>query len=322
MLANILLFLFTMLFSMQSTLADSADVDLRSMYAPDPPATNRISMTISYFPKGSDVKKEVDFSIDVYGTVCPKARDNFITLIRGIKAVIEGRGSGVMTLRYPGTKFTNVLPNKYILGGEILPGISPYSIYGDKWPEENFDLKFDRPGRIAMWNHGQGKQESQFFISTNPKPDTELDGKYSIFGQVVSGLDVILNEVQHAEVSSTKDMILKYMVKEDLRLAKPDELHAKWLKRLEEYNNGDKTKGVSIARYFKAEETAAIPKKMPANALYNGYVRHSGFPLFKVFFILVSLAVCFYVFKHRAEFLKRTNIVSLKQWRSVPETKA
>jgi cyclophilin family peptidyl-prolyl cis-trans isomerase len=55
--------------------------------------------------------------------------------------------------------------------------------------EQPSDLRFDRPGMLAMDNSGLGTNGSQFFITLSAQP--QLDGSYTIFGQVLQGLDVL-----------------------------------------------------------------------------------------------------------------------------------
>jgi peptidylprolyl isomerase len=50
-------------------------------------------------------------------------------------------------------------------------------------------LTFDKPGMVAMVNSGPNSTGSQFFI--NYAPTEQFNGKYTIFGQVLSGMDVL-----------------------------------------------------------------------------------------------------------------------------------
>jgi cyclophilin family peptidyl-prolyl cis-trans isomerase/protein-disulfide isomerase len=50
-------------------------------------------------------------------------------------------------------------------------------------------LKFDKPGVVAMANNGPNSNGSQFFITYGPAPD--LNGKYTIFGQVIDGMEIL-----------------------------------------------------------------------------------------------------------------------------------
>jgi len=56
--------------------------------------------------------------------------------------------------------------------------------------EIDASLSFDRPGVVAMANVGPNTNGSQFFITYAAAPD--LNGEYTIFGQVISGMDVLI----------------------------------------------------------------------------------------------------------------------------------
>lgn len=60
---------------------------------------------------------------------------------------------------------------------------------GYEFPNEDSDLRFDKAGVVAMANAGRDTNGSQFFITFGPQP--RLDGDYTIFGQVISGMDVV-----------------------------------------------------------------------------------------------------------------------------------
>jgi len=60
--------------------------------------------------------------------------------------------------------------------------------------ETSSDLSFDQPGLLGMANSGPDTNGSQFFITYAEVP--HLDGGYTIFGRVVSGMDVVDSLVQ------------------------------------------------------------------------------------------------------------------------------
>ena len=68
-------------------------------------------------------------------------------------------------------------------------GTGGESIYGGTFEDEDFILKHDRPYLLSMANRGKNTNGSQFFVTTAPAP--HLDNLHVVFGQVVSGKEVI-----------------------------------------------------------------------------------------------------------------------------------
>jgi cyclophilin family peptidyl-prolyl cis-trans isomerase len=115
---------------------------------------------------------------------------NFLALTRGTKAWKDPK-TGQMVTRplYAGTIFHRVIPNFMIQGGD--PTGTGMGDPGFTIPDEFApNLKFDVPGRLAMANIGQPHTGGcQFFITVVPTP--HLNGKHTIFGQVIEGQDVV-----------------------------------------------------------------------------------------------------------------------------------
>ena len=94
---------------------------------------------------------------------------------------------------YDGLTFHRVIHPFMAQGGDPTPtgaGGPGYS-FDD---EPNGDLRFDKPGVLAMANHGPNTNGSQFFITHVPVPglnDDQHRGHYTIFGQVTKGQDVV-----------------------------------------------------------------------------------------------------------------------------------
>jgi len=114
--------------------------------------------------------------IELFANKTPMTVNNFVFLSR------EGYYDGVI--------FHRVIDNFMVQGGD--PTGTGRGGPGYKFGDE-FDasLKHDKQGILSMANAGPGTNGSQFFITHGPTP--HLNGKHTVFGQIVEGLDVLMS---------------------------------------------------------------------------------------------------------------------------------
>jgi len=134
-------------------------------------------------PMGIDVAKQYfatvkmakggEFKIQLYPDKAPRTVNSFVFLAcRGY---------------FDGITFHRVLEGFMAQGGD--PTGTGMGGPGYEFINEDNDLTFDKAGVVAMANAGRDTNGSQFFITFVPTP--QLNGGYTIFGQVVEGMDVV-----------------------------------------------------------------------------------------------------------------------------------
>jgi cyclophilin family peptidyl-prolyl cis-trans isomerase len=135
-----------------------------------PPMT--INVTKQYFATVK-MAKGGEFVIQLYPDKAPITVNNFVFLAR------EGY--------FDGTTFHRVLEGFMAQGGD--PTGTGTGGPGYQFQNEDSDLTFDKAGVVAMANAGRDTNGSQFFITFGPAES--LNGGYTIFGQVINGMEVV-----------------------------------------------------------------------------------------------------------------------------------
>jgi peptidylprolyl isomerase len=151
---------------------------------------------------------------ELFANVVPKTAENFRQLCTQVKADGSPLGFG-----YAGSGFHRVIQQFMLQGGDFTNhnGTGGKSIYGNKFEDENFKLKHDRPFLLSMANAGPNTNGSQFFITTvvtswlvcsllfrRKKKEKKTrfncfscvflcfqDGKHCVFGAVTSGQELV-----------------------------------------------------------------------------------------------------------------------------------
>ena len=143
--------------------------------------------------------------IELYAEQTPKTVENFV----------QHADSGY----YNGIIFHRVIENFMIQGGDPTgTGRGGESIWGKPFADEIVpSLTFDKPGILAMANAGPNTNGSQFFITV--APTSWLDGKHTIFGQVIGGMDVVY-AISRVPTSKPGDKPLKDVVMESVTIEK------------------------------------------------------------------------------------------------------
>jgi peptidyl-prolyl cis-trans isomerase A (cyclophilin A) len=130
-----------------------------------------------------------EITCELFPDKAPKTVANFIGLATGTKEFVDAKTrQPAKRPFFDGLIFHRVIPDFMIQGG--CPQGTGTGGPGYRFEDEFVaGLGFDRPGKLAMANAGPNTNGSQFFITL--APTTWLNGKHTIFGQVVKGQEVV-----------------------------------------------------------------------------------------------------------------------------------
>ena len=108
-------------------------------------------------------------NIELFNNIVPDTVDNFLYMVKN---------------HYKGSIFHRIIKDFVIQGGDFLYGNGTGSIskYGNKFKDENFDLKHDEKYLLSMANSGPNTNGCQFFITLDILP--HLDNKHVVFGKI------------------------------------------------------------------------------------------------------------------------------------------
>jgi peptidyl-prolyl cis-trans isomerase A (cyclophilin A) len=164
----------TMLFTLVALMA------LAQKEAPPAPDTSKLSpgvYAVIHTSMGT-------ITAELYDRAAPITVRNFVALARGMREWLDPKSHKLVTRPlYDNLLFHRVIPGFMIQTGDPT-GTGSYNC-GFTLPDEMGPYRFDQPGRLAMANKGPNTGDCQFFITEAPTPS--LNGKHTIFGQVVTG---------------------------------------------------------------------------------------------------------------------------------------
>jgi len=156
----------------------------KTVEPPPPPRPDGLYVTLQLSHMGQPVGKIVG---KLYEKESPVTVKNFVDLALGKKAWLNPKtGKKLAVPLYTGLTFHRAIPDFMIQGGD--PSGDGTGGTDSIVDEFHPSLEFTKPGLFAMANAGPRTGSSQFFITEKPTP--WLNGKHTIFGEVVEGMEL------------------------------------------------------------------------------------------------------------------------------------
>ncbi|PPR03409.1 hypothetical protein CVT24_012704 [Panaeolus cyanescens] len=163
--------------------------------------TDNVERPITFFDISIGGRPVGRVIFSLFADLVPKTAENFRALCTGEKGV----GYSGKPLSYKGSGFHRVIKGFMCQGGDFTAGngTGGESIYGEKFADEAFPVKHEKPFLLSMnlvqANAGPNTNGSQFFITVAPTP--HLDGKHVVFGEVIKGKSVV-RQIENYPTSS------------------------------------------------------------------------------------------------------------------------
>merc|ERR1712126_340242 len=140
----------------------------------------QLDRSMVYFRVSADGQDLGEIRMELFDETTPLTARNFLEIAKGQRSQQNPNG-----FSYKNSIFHRVIPNFMLQGGDFenFDGTGGQSIYGQKFPDENFKIAHASPGLLSMANAGKDTNGSQFFITTGRT--SWLDNKHVVFGRVV-----------------------------------------------------------------------------------------------------------------------------------------
>ncbi|CAM0905516.1 unnamed protein product [Alopecurus aequalis] len=229
------------------------------------------------FKKNPNPQIFMDISIDgraaeritfeLFANVVPRTAENFRALCTGERGLGE---STKKPLYFKGTHIHRIIPGFMAQGGDFSTGDGRggESIYGGKFPDENFKLKHDQPGILSMANSGKNSNGSQFFITFNATP--HLDGKHVVFGKALDGKALLKKlEALGSDSGKPKGLVKIVDCGEASSLDTQNQLHGEKEKKLKKTEDNSDSEGRVKTKKTPSEDKRKKKRKYYSSDSYS-----------------------------------------------------